>query len=379
VLIGNYSLRNKSPARFMGGNSTAHASGICDGASGKTFGNWNLVTNWRKFCNPDRSGGSGSNNSYASLPNGSYPPVAYALPVKAGGISSHNYTKGESTFSGSGAMGLNAESVLDGVGEISISDGSMAINAISSISATGELFSDIFALISANANLTGYGDISSGTLNLVAQLVASLVGSGDILTSDIVGIVDAIANLSGSGLLNDPIIAGKLEAIANLTGSGDITTNDLLAVGNIVSSISGTGDLSSAIKAIANVVADLTGSGVIIGEASAKAFMSSDITVTGDLLSTANVADAIWGALAENYVDVETMGGILQILDQADGVETDLTIRQALRLISAALAGKISGAPGTTITIRDTTDSKDRIIATVDSNGNRTAITLDKD
>ena len=58
-------------------------------------------------------------------------------------------------------------------------------------------------------------------------------------------------------------------------------------------------------------------------------------------------------------------------------IETGLTLRQALRLISAALAGKVSGAGTTTITIRDTNDTKDRIVATVDANGNRTAVTRD--
>lgn len=66
------------------------------------------------------------------------------------------------------------------------------------------------------------------------------------------------------------------------------------------------------------------------------------------------------------------------VLDRANGVETSLTPRQALKLIAAASAGKISGATTTTVTIRNAVaDSKDRIVATVDGNGNRTAITYD--
>lgn len=63
------------------------------------------------------------------------------------------------------------------------------------------------------------------------------------------------------------------------------------------------------------------------------------------------------------------------LLDLTDGVETDLTLRQALRLMAAALAGKISGAGTTTITIRNVGDTANRIIATVTSEGNRTAVT----
>lgn len=65
------------------------------------------------------------------------------------------------------------------------------------------------------------------------------------------------------------------------------------------------------------------------------------------------------------------------LLDRSSGIETSITLRQALRLVLAASAGKLSGAAGTTVTIRNVGDSKDRITATVDSSGNRTAVTTD--
>lgn len=52
------------------------------------------------------------------------------------------------------------------------------------------------------------------------------------------------------------------------------------------------------------------------------------------------------------------------------------SFEESLKLILAALAGKLSGAAGTTITIRSADDTADRIVATVDSNGNRTSLTL---
>ena len=65
------------------------------------------------------------------------------------------------------------------------------------------------------------------------------------------------------------------------------------------------------------------------------------------------------------------------LLDRSDGIETSRTLRQGLRLILAALAGKLSGAATTTVTIRDTNDGINRIVATVDADGNRSAVTLD--
>ncbi len=69
----------------------------------------------------------------------------------------------------------------------------------------------------------------------------------------------------------------------------------------------------------------------------------------------------------------DVTGAVLEAL-----VEPGLTLRQALRLVAAATAGKLSGGGSTTVTIRNAVaDSKDRVIATVDSSGNRSAITYD--
>jgi hypothetical protein len=65
------------------------------------------------------------------------------------------------------------------------------------------------------------------------------------------------------------------------------------------------------------------------------------------------------------------------LLDRANGIETGYTLRQALRLILSASAAKLSGAATTNVKIRDVGDSKDRIDATVDSDGNRSAVVLD--
>lgn len=59
-------------------------------------------------------------------------------------------------------------------------------------------------------------------------------------------------------------------------------------------------------------------------------------------------------------------------------IEVGLTLKNALRLIAASAAGKLSGAATTQVKIRSTVaDDKDRIDATVDSDGNRTNITYD--
>lgn len=58
-------------------------------------------------------------------------------------------------------------------------------------------------------------------------------------------------------------------------------------------------------------------------------------------------------------------------------IEGSYDLTEVLRILLAAVAGKSTGGGTTSVAFRDTSDSKDRIAATVDSNGNRTAITLD--
>lgn len=60
-----------------------------------------------------------------------------------------------------------------------------------------------------------------------------------------------------------------------------------------------------------------------------------------------------------------------------EAVETGYSAKQVMRLVAAALAGKVSGAGTTNIIFRDLGDSTDRIDATVDENGNRSAVTTD--
>jgi len=67
--------------------------------------------------------------------------------------------------------------------------------------------------------------------------------------------------------------------------------------------------------------------------------------------------------------------GVDAILDEV--VEGTTTFRQVLRILMAALAGKSSGGGTVTLTFRDLADSKDRITATVDVNGNRSTMVLD--
>jgi hypothetical protein len=63
----------------------------------------------------------------------------------------------------------------------------------------------------------------------------------------------------------------------------------------------------------------------------------------------------------------------------AQQLEGTYTAEQMMRIMVAALAGKLSGADTGNIAIRDIADTKDRITATTTVEGNRTSVSLDGD
>lgn len=106
---------------------------------------------------------------------------------------------------------------------------------------------------------------------------------------------------------------------------------------------------------------------------------SVDANVVSIAASAITAASIATGAIDADALATDAVSEIADgLLDRSDAIEVGATPRQALRLVTAATAGKLSGAATTTNTIRNAVaDSKNRIVATVDSDGNRTAITYD--
>jgi hypothetical protein len=122
--------------------------------------------------------------------------------------------------------------------------------------------------------------------------------------------------------------------------------------------------------------------------------------------TAADIADAVWdedlsghagagtaGKLVsdtESAVDTEVAALVTAVdavptaaesaaglLDLANGVETGLTLRQALRGIAAVLLGKKSGSGTASEVFRNAVaDSADRVTVVADADGDRTAVTL---
>jgi hypothetical protein len=103
----------------------------------------------------------------------------------------------------------------------------------------------------------------------------------------------------------------------------------------------------------------------------------SSQTSVDDLPTNAELATALGTADDAVLAAIAALNNISVANILAATVEGSTTLVQALRLLNSALGGKASGLETTTAVYRDVGDTKDRITATVDADGNRSAVTLD--
>jgi len=163
------------------------------------------------------------------------------------------------------------------------------------------------------------------------------------------------------------IVADTNELQTDLTNGGrlDLLIDAIKAkTDNLPSDPADQSLIIAATNAIAAILGSPAGSDMSADIAAVKAVVDlvvADTGTDGVVLSTLTknaIADAL--------------------LDRADGVEpvadgTERTVREALRVILAAAAGKSSNGGKT---FRDLNDTKDVIAATVDGSFNRTAVTI---
>lgn len=188
------------------------------------------------------------------------------------------------------------------------------------------------------------------------------------------GSISSFTRVEGTGALTGVALRVKLST-ASLSGSGSIGTANLSAFVPLAAGLAGSGAISSAaLAAVSSLAAALAGSGAI-SDADLSALVPLASSLSGSASLTVNLTGI--GRLEADILpfnDLSPEGLALSLLDSNE-VETGYSLRNALRLVLAATAGKVSGGGTATVTIRSATDGTDRIVATVDSNGNRTAVT----
>lgn len=209
------------------------------------------------------------------------------------------------------------------------------------------------------------------------------------------GLVISGAN-SGAITFNSLTITNGFTVSGVSTFTGAVTanhaSNDITGVETVVTDKTGFKLASDGLVEVTawtvNITGNLTGSvGSVTGAVgSISGLTAADLQNMATRFLTMIVLDGAVYQYTTNALELGPAGGAAPtaaenaaaLLDLADGIEIGLTPRGAFRLMSAALAGKVSGAGTGTETFRNAiADGKNRIVATVDSSGNRTAITAD--
>lgn len=185
MLLGNYSVLNKSPGRFFGTFPQ------------DTRQNWNKSGPARNmFVGFQR----GTMSKMSAVPRGTEPPYSWIIAQEGGDLSTFNQLSGLGELSGSMAKGVNATASLSGVGTISTASLSMVVSLISSIAGIGGLSASMVGVVQMSATLVGSGSISAG-LNLLANCIASLSGTGTVS-----------ANLKGKSYMEADIYVSQATA-----------------------------------------------------------------------------------------------------------------------------------------------------------------------
>lgn len=230
-------------------------------------------------------------------------------------------------------------------------------SAMSAVSASGFGF-QIVAGASNNSAIkltpagSGYG--IEGTLQ-TAVAVSGAVGS---VTGNVGGnVVGSVASVTGN------VGGNVVGSVASVTGAvGSVTGN---VGGNVTGSV---GSVVGAVGSVTgNVGGNVTGSvgSVATGGIAAASFASGAITAA---------------AIATDAIDADALAtdAVTEIINavKAFEVETGVSFLQAMRAISAMLAGTVSGGGTGTETFKSIGGSTTRVTATADSSGNRSAMTL---
>lgn len=327
--------------------------------------------------------GEGASSKVDGRPRGYRHPASWSMAPKPGGMASYGLMRGVATAAANLAGGRNGEAALSGSAAVDV-DGSAAGVIASSLAGSSGITAGIGALGVIAAALSASGSVTDAAANLSAQAVATLSGSGGITNAALSLVVGAAATLAGSASLAAGITGG-IGASAALGGSGGLLDAAAIGAGAVVAALGGAGAISAAdARALGNLMAALAGTGAIsAADARALAWMSADVTPFTEL-SPQGLANAVWSAIAASSDVPGSMGEKLNDAGSASNpwtevIEGGYTAEQVLRLIVAALAGEVSGAGTTVITIKGLDGSTDRIVATVTPEGDRTALTLDAD
>lgn len=239
-----------------------------------------------------------------------------------------------------------------------------------------------------------WGDVVVNLQTSVRQIddLAYPATSGRSITVDASGNVAAdLVNIAGAAVSTSTAQLGvnAVQAGATAWNSGAIKTTSFTAgaidAAALAADAIGASELAA--DAASEIATAVWAAVTRTLTAGTNIALAKGVGVTGFTdLSAADVRTALGLAAANLDTQIATLATAASIAALNDlsaaevlaaAYEGSETVQDFLRLARAALVGKASGLATTSVAFRDAADLKDRITATVDADGNRTAVTVD--
>lgn len=177
------------------------------------------------------------------------------------------------------------------------------------------------------------------------------------------------------GALTDWINGGRLDLILDIIAAD--TTTDIPALiatlQTAVNDLPTNGELAAALATADDAI--LTALALVAGNVDDIETLLNAVALDVDAVLALTGTDGVVVAAASKTGYTLSAAGIDSNWDEV--IEGTLTARQLMRVFAAALAGISAGQSTVTGTFRDQANTKDRITATLDGDGNRTGVTLD--
>jgi len=250
------------------------------------------------------------------------------------------------------------------VGQFTVASSAAAIDLANGTDGLGAIKTDTAAiLVDTGTTLNGKIDTIDTNVDSILVDTADLQGNqGDWLTATGFNTVvpPSVSQFNARTLVAADYFDPAADAVANVTLVDTTTTNtdrntiwDALLSSHVVSGSAGEA-LAAAGTAADPWLANLsTYTGTQAGKTVSDIFVDTGTTLPASLAALNDLS------LADIFTYV---------------IENSETFEQQLRLIRGEAAGKV-GVSGATVTYRNSADSADRIVATTDANGQRTAVT----
>jgi hypothetical protein len=270
------------------------------------------------------------------------------------------------------ASDVTIASVTGAVGSVTGAVGSVTGNVGGNV--TGSVGSVVGAVGSVTGNVGGnvtgsVGSVAAGGIT-ASSIAADAIGASELAADAVAEIAAGVWDLATSGHTTSGTFGAAAVAAG---GSGDPWSTSLPGAYG-----SGTAGyiVGTNIDALISSRASQTSLDTVDDflDTEVAAILAAVDTEVGAIKAKTDNLPAAPAATGDIPTAAQNAAGLL---DLTNGVETGLTVREHLRVSQAAAAGKLSGAATSTVNIRDKADSKNRISATVDADGNRSAVTLD--